>query len=520
MMSNRRLALLALCFILFCTHHLARSRDFVANALSDTQYVAATRQGRLKATTLCALFAENETGRCVSAGLRQMFEPHGLPVPRPFSSSQTRSVEKDDVGSFIFNVSNVRGRSCVAMEERDAPLLAAFRCCDGHPECALDVLRRAIKSSERTVDGSLVPAVNIDTVANRRLRRVALFEASTSHSELIGSFAEMFRGWHVDAYVSSASHHSFLRMFEHKINKTYAPEDLTAERGANEYDVIVLLTGSQWWDLHPSRRAAWSAKAILVVHYVWEMVELRNCGRARVPLLPMLRSISKVDPVLPVFVPFGLDRFRTRSMDAMFRRELIVILGMRAETIGVRDDPNRKTYVTKDTDDLVRFVDAVESLSSSRLRVVLVAEETSSLREALSSLHERRRFEWLTDCDVVCLDDLLREHVRYVHVLSSATSSYQRWRMTAAVPLALSFGIPMILDRRLSDAYGVTSASLTYDSSTTSSAAVVPLIAADSASPSSSARRLFASYESRRAAAFGLRNMIMRRNRQRFWRAY
>ena len=285
-----------------------------------------------------------------------------------------------------------------------------------------------------------------------------------------------------------------MKLFRNRLN--HIDEDVLSflqdERNGRKYDAIVFLTGSQWWNLPLETRNSWRSKTVLIVHYLWEILELSSSDTVLLPLSPLFTSITKVH-ALPVFTS-------QKSVTKVNQRNVIVVIGMRAEQI----DSGGNIFKSKDLKDLERFT---EHLKKTSLKVWLIAKDVLQLSTVLKPLLDSysERFVWKSDCDSECLENVMQTRTRYVHVLSSSGDSYHRFRLTASIPLALSHGVPLIISRELANLYGIRSASLVYDDS---SIEVIPKLLE---SPQ---------HESKSLAAWGLRNVFARRAKQLFWGLY
>ena len=307
----------------------------------------------------------------------------------------------------------------------------------------------------------------------------------------------------MDAYINTKNaHHSSLNAFRGRIDHVFedASSFLQSETHGREYDAIVFLTGSQWWSLPYETRTSWRSKTVLIVHYLWEILELSSSGTVLLPLSPLFSDITKVH-ALPVFTTSQLSIANANQRI----KNVILILGMRAEQI----DSEGSVFKSKDLDDLERFIESLES-SSSSLKIWLIAKDVLHLSAVLKPLLHSypERFVWKSNCDSDCLEDVMHNRARYVHVLSSPGDSYHRFRLTASIPMALSHGVPMIISQDLATLYGIRSASLVYEHS---SSQVIPKLL-EMAEPSS--------HKSKSLAAFGLRTVFMRRTKQLFWGLY
>ena len=289
-----------------------------------------------------------------------------------------------------------------------------------------------------------------------------------------------------------------MNSFRNRLN--HIDEDVLSflqdERNGGKYDAIVFLTGSQWWNLPLETRNSWRSKTVLIVHYLWEILELSSSDTVLLPLSPLFTSITKVH-ALPVFTS-------QKSVTKVNQRNVIVVIGMRAEQI----DSGGNVFKSKDLKDLERFT---ENLKKTSLKVWLIAKDVLQLSTVLKPLLDSysERFVWKSDCDSECLENVMQTRARYVHVLSSSGDSYHRFRLTASIPLALSHGVPLIISRELANLYGIRSASLVYEHS---SIEVIPKLL-ESAHESSS-------HKSKSLAAWGLRNVSARRAKQLFWGLY
>ena len=293
-----------------------------------------------------------------------------------------------------------------------------------------------------------------------------------------------------------------MNSFRNRLN--HIDEDVLSflqdERNGGKYDAIVFLTGSQWWNLPRETRNSWRFKTVLIVHYLWEILELSSSHTVLLPLSPLFTNITKVH-ALPVFTTTTSQRSVTKVNN---QRNVIVVIGMRAEQI----DSGGNIFKSKDLKDLERFT---ENLKKTSLKVWLIAKDVLQLSTVLKPLLDSypERFVWKSDCDSECLENVMQTRARYVHVLSSSGDSYHRFRLTASIPLALSHGVPLIISRELANLYGIRSASLVYDDS---SIEVIPKLL-ESAHESSS-------HKSKSLAAWGLRNVSARRAKQLFWGLY
>ena len=449
----------------------------------------------LRASTLCALLGKNENFRdCANEALRKMFRPFCETRENFKACMLTKMPRLFRKTPLVVDENNMVVDSTCTLHRAESEFLGSLSCCadrDDILDCVANLITKIAQKQK------LCEKIQEKILKFRKSvpqnGKVAFIEMTTSHSELLGLLTEMFEGWTMDTYINTHSKYSSLPTFRDRINQVF---DNVSNMNNEEYDAIVFLTGSQWWNLSLKTRTSIRSKTVLIVHYLWEILELSSSGTVILPISPFVSKITKVH-VLPVFKPS-----LSNNNNKIEKKNVILILGMRAEQI----DTDGHIFKSKDLDDLKRFISNVPS----SLVVFLVAQDKLDLSNVLKPLLQAfpNRFVWKSNCNSECLESLMNTRTRYVHVLSSSDDSYHRFRLTASIPLALSYGVPFIVHHELADLYGIRSASLVYENSSTE---VIPKLL-DISEP--------AFHESKRLAALGLRNVISRRTKQQFWGLY
>ena len=485
--------------------------------VNEASFELASREGLLRASSLCALISDSiYFKRCMRDALVKMFRPlceNANDIETCFSRvlpSMFRRIPliRDNSKNIIL----YPRKECV-LHTQESLFMGSLSCCSDQDDilkCAADLIERRTRKVIRKVQQQRLLKFR-NHVSSSSSKRVAFIEMTTSHSELLGVLIDLFQGWTVDTYIKNddvkGNHYSSLTSFRDRIARVF---ETVSELRQEEYDAIVFLTGSQWTNIRPDLRTSIQSKTILVVHYLWEVLELSSSGAVLLPISPIFsRSIGY--HVLSSYVPPAKNvvakEIHGSSEKLKKEKNVLLVLGVRAEKIL----PNGTIYASKDVSDLVKFVRELSVVAAkTNLLVWLVARDKLNLSEILKPLINSYSnvFEWKSTCDSNCLEDIMMTRARYVHVLSKPSGdSYHHFRLTASIPHGLSFGVPFIVDQNLANIYGIESASLVYKNSSTE---VISSLLHESSEY----------YESKRLACIGLRGVISRRNKQRFWGLY
>jgi hypothetical protein len=297
-----------------------------------------------------------------------------------------------------------------------------------------------------------------------------------------------------------------------------APETFARASAAEleRYDLAMILSSDDRQTLGSAAANFVQRRGIFVAHYTWQRAELELEGLPVVTLAPPVavpRSAQRASSrkarasgagyILPL-LPKGLAVARNSEIQPPGRKlreegivRTILVVGLRGEAIG-----DGTSYFSKDVEDLSRVIQLLRRLHDDRARdssasaiaprglvqqashaqpawqLVLVSHANEATRELLDKAlgegvataamvaHDDSPaplpwWRWRTDCDAACLLSEA-ERASYVLPLAPSGGSYHNVRLTAAIPLALSFGIPLVMDRDLCSQYGLDGAAVQY----------------------------------------------------------
>tara|TARA_A100001015_G_C15034034_1_gene734918 strand:+ start:1209 stop:2909 length:1701 start_codon:yes stop_codon:yes gene_type:complete len=318
-------------------------------------------------------------------------------------------------------------------------------------------------------------------------RRVAFIQLSNSHTETIGSFIETFLSseqifeWSIDIFADSKHLGSFIKLlkkaFQGKGIHFYSPHHFLSKKSVDieKYDTVVLLTSTDLELIEEEKIRAFILNfGFIVAHYLWQRVQLESLGYRVLSLTPLIGTTgTKRDNLFPMLPRKIISEFS--NLYEIPQRKTLLVVGFRAESV------HSTSYFSKHIEDLVRILKILKrdfmKKKSTSWRLVMVGKDNEVIRQTIDASlgldtsaqaidQALKWWSWKTACSTECL---LQLAIRATYILPLAPSfgSYHLFRLTAAIPLALSFGIPLIIDSRLSQIYKIENASIQYESSIT-----------------------------------------------------
>eukprot|EP00938_MAST-03A_sp_MAST-3A-sp1_P003483 g3483.t1 len=267
-------------------------------------------------------------------------------------------------------------------------------------------------------------------VQEKQTVRIAVFEGTESrHSEVIGMILQHFKTHDIDVFLKLPfTSMSFLNVYLDMPERfgTFRVLDVAHfdDHVAQQYDIVFFNTAEQAWTTHVSDLSP----VIDSSHYALPVLDLPMSS-----FLPPPRQ--------------GHDKF----VDGWMR---IAVIGF--------GNPG------KSVEDVVSLVHEIyhEKLP---VRVVIISKGKGMaeyLKHSLQPYMKMGFVSWIERCSTTQMLRIARLSRFIFTAIGDNSSCYRRLRLSGSIPLALSLGIPLIIDTSFASTYGISNeASVLYDKS-------------------------------------------------------
>jgi len=258
---------------------------------------------------------------------------------------------------------------------------------------------------------------------------IALIQCSDMHTEVLGGLINLFGKNCKNLYIYYVPYKSDFVHYYTDQNITYTPIHLYKIKDGKDkllktidHDLFVFVTGREYNDQTDP------TKTLLLMHHTSERLELKQMETLGV------FSISPLCKKLPHFLTVYKPCRSSRYIPNKFFTLLF------------------SGYTNPENKDLKNLVKLLEHIKKNDLPIKVnivnyypIKELEEYQKESICKVHvdlpAKKMMKLVHDAD-------------YVLTLAKKNSSYHKYQLTGIIPLAVSLGTPLIIDKDLADIYG------------------------------------------------------------------
>ena len=375
-------------------------------------------------------------------------------------------------------------------------------------DCALVLLQNVIEMERFRYEASLRRYHDRLTRLRSEPRiKVAIYQPTDRHTEVIGPILELLATMHgasVDVFTvdprDKAGFVSFFRERPHIFGgfDTYDAAEFDSRMGA--YHLVYVTTAEDVRLLSRPSQERLQLVGVLVAHETSRYLRMRQLALLVVCLTPVIDPVHHLSPLYTsgcTGSQVGGNRTSPKQRGAVRlgtaseRRGHRSSVGARAAAGGVATlEPNAKApmhYCRQSRRDgwlrlavvgwgnpgksTILLLELLRAIKRRKLPLVVVL--VTKGRGASVALKKEvqpyigRQLQWQEACSMTALTRIMRRSRFVLPMLGGSTSTYRRWRLTGAVPLALSFGVPLLADIAFLQQHALQAAALSYRTSPT-----------------------------------------------------
>lgn len=275
--------------------------------------------------------------------------------------------------------------------------------------------------------------------------KIALVQLSNKHTEIFGTFIEIFKKTNFDLtiyYNLEKDPYTFLKyyqkLFETKLN---IQPTATLLENKNNHDFFIFTSSADdirmdpWFKLPEN-----SNKCVYIQH---QAAHWKDYMKWNILVSPVIQLDANKAHIVPTYKNF-------KKLHCNPKENNLAIIG------AVRTHQKDK--------DLSLLIDLLETFPDQdyKIYVFMRRVDWKVISNRNPFLKDNPRIEFYPGLSTEKMIEKLK-NVKFILPLSKQNGWFYWQRLTGTIPLAVNLNIPMIMDKKLADIYGINDACITYN---------------------------------------------------------
>ena len=313
-------------------------------------------------------------------------------------------------------------------------------------DCMVGILQSL---NRRLNNGRGAYAEYLETILQEtQILRIAVFEGKSRHSEVIGMILQHFKNHDIDVFLKlPLTSMSFLDVYLDMPERfgTFRVFDATRfdDPVAQQYDLVFFNTAEQAMNTNVSESTLRS-RCVLISHQLSTYVTMQDMPLYLLSLTPIIDSSNYALPVLDLALQSSLLPPPRQGHDKFFDG------WMRIAVIGF-GNPG------KSVEDVVSLVHHIYE-KKLPVRVIIISKGkglSEYLKHSLQPYMKMGLVSWIERCSTTQMLRIARLSRFIFTAIGGNASCYRRLRLSGSITLALSLGVPLIIDTSFAALYVV-----------------------------------------------------------------